>query len=142
MICIIGAVLLSIGVILDSNAYLGEIMAILGIGLVLMPLLIGTKPKYKERKLMCEFKLLPIAENIYAIKTYNKKIICKYPDEYDEINIDIISSYWIDVNEVETADEASIKYYERKAKFTFATVPFMPPRIEITINVPKGTIIS
>ena len=126
----------------DFNIVLTTVMGIIGFVLALLALIVPRKLKYKEKELVCKYDLLPIAENVYAIKMSNGKIVYKYINEDNESEIQATESYWKEIREIETGEKACIKFYEKKPKFTFTTWPFLESREEIEINIPKGTIIS
>ena len=71
----------------------GKIAAILsGFGLIMVLVCAFGKPKYKEKELVCWCELLPIINDVYAIKTDKDKYICKYIDGEDEnkVKIDVL----------------------------------------------------
>lgn len=127
---------------LNFNMYLMLVIGGIGCVLVLLSLIFPRTPKYKNRELLYEYELLPIVENMYLLELSNGKIICKFINGNNEIRVETVDSYWKEINEFETGTKACIKYYERKSKFTFTSIPFMGSRIEVDINIPKGTIIS
>lgn len=145
MISIIGvalAILSFIGLkFFNFNVHLCLVTSGLGGILVVLSLIIPRKPKFKSRELVCEHELLPISENIYAIKTADDVVICKYINEHNATKIKNVVSYWTEINELETGGKACIRWYERKTKFTFTSIPFIGNREEVDINIPKGTII-
>lgn len=126
----------------DFNIVLTTVMGIIGFVLALLALIVPRKLKYKEKELVCEYDLLPIAENVYVIQISDGKIIYKYINEDNETKVDTCVSCWKEINELETDGTASIKFYERKPKITLTNWPFLESREEIEINIPKGTIIS
>jgi len=142
MLVFLGIVLISIAVVLTANTLIGAVLLMIGFILVGLSVVVSPKPKYKERELLHEYELIPIAESVYAIKTCNGKIICKYINDGGEEVIDIVESYWKTVNEIENIDKATIKYYEREPNFGLRTMFLMESRIEVDINIPKGTIIA
>ena len=126
----------------NFNMLLMTIIGIIGFVLSLLALVVPRKLEYKERELVYEYELLPIAENIYAIKMSDGKIVYNYINENNESEIQATDSYWKEINEIKTGEKACIKFYEKKPKFTFTTWPFVQPREEIEINIPKGSIID
>lgn len=126
----------------NFNVSLTTALTITGFVLATLSFIIPRKPKFKNRELIYEYELLPITENMYALKLSDGKIICKYINQDNETKVEAVDSYWKEINEFETGEKACIKYYERKPKFTFTSFPFMISREEIEINIPKGTIIS
>ena len=142
-----------IGVIITMLAFVGleffnfnnllvAILGVIGFGLAVLSLVIPRKIKFKNRELVYQYELLPIAENIYAIKMSDGKIVYNYINENNESEIQATDSYWKEINEIETGEKACIKFYEKKPKFTFTTWPFVETREEIEINIPKGSIID
>jgi len=117
-------------------------LAFLGIGITFSIFLFPQRPKFKERKLIYEYELLPIVSNAYLIKTCNGKFICRYVNENNEEKIDTIMSYWKEIKEVDKAQKASIKWYERNPKLSLTVLPFAESRIEVELTIPKGTIVK
>ena len=113
------------------------IIMILSLALLIIGMF--SKPKYNGRKLLCSCELLPIVDNIYAIKTCQNKILCKYVDFEDEnkVKIDIIT---IDCDIVKMLEWQSPKFYlyEQKIKNRWILLSNYPDIYTGVLSIPEN----
>jgi len=95
----------------------GQVGAILSVfGFIMLLVCAGSKPKYKKEELVCSCELLPIVNDIYAIKTDKNKFLCKYVvGEDNNAKTDVINVK-TDIVTMAEGEKPTFHLYEKKTK--------------------------
>lgn len=100
------------------------------------------KPRYKKRELFCSCEVLPVAYDIYAVKTTKNKILCKYIDFEDEnkVKIDVLE---IDTDIVKMPENQKPTFYmyERKLKNAWLH-PGCSNKYIGLLSIPENSVLS
>ena len=119
----------------------GMIIILVGAFFAIIPLF--GKIQFGRRKLISKYKVLPIIDDVYAIKTCDGKVVFKYLD-YEDNDKEVIDLL-IDRNEVVEIfelEEPILKIYEEKAKRNFFSLPVVETRYIEVLEIPVNTIIT
>lgn len=128
--------------VLGYMSFIKTIIIMVGcIVLLLVSLLV--KPKYKRRRLVETFELLPLSDNVYAIKTYYNRVVFKYVDPYDKNKAKIVSLVKdVDVVKTDRGEEPTFCLYERKLRNKWITGLRCDDLYYTLLKIPEGTMVK
>lgn len=99
-------------------------------------------PKYEKRELFCSCEVMPIVDDIYAIKTCENKILCRYVDfeDGDKVKIDVLEIY-TDIVKMPKYHKPTLSIYERKLKNSWLHPGCSNIYVGI-LSIPEGSLLT
>lgn len=134
----ISFLLLLLNVVSDMVA-----ISIIFVGAILAIIPLFSQIQYGRRKLISQYKVIPIVDDVYAIKTCDGKVVFKYLD-YEDNDKEVIDFLIArnEVVEIFELKEPVLKIYEEKAKRSFFSLPVVETRYIEVLEIPVNTIIT